>query len=126
MILRIDFETYGEIPLSGKESAGVWNYCSHPKTQVLMLSYKMPNSKIVQQWFPHLGPMPQDLRDTLLDPEVMVAAFNSAFERYVLGLNLGIVIPASRFIDPQVSARYLSIPGDLDEVSNISALPPQL
>lgn len=125
-ILRIDFETYSELALSGKESAGLYNYARHPSTQVLMLSYKMPGSKVVQQWFPHLGPMPEDLRAALLDPTIMVSAFNSTFERYILQYVLGIIVGISRFIDPQASARYLSMPGDLDEVSDILGLPPEL
>jgi DNA polymerase len=125
-ILRIDFETYSEVPLNGKESVGVWNYANHSSTQVLMLSYKMPGSTIVEQWFPYLGPMPEVLKATLLDSEIMLSAFNSAFERYILQFVLGITVAINRFIDPQVSARYLSMPGDLDEVSDILGLPEHL
>ena len=125
-ILRIDFETYSEAALGGQESVGVWNYANHPSTQVLMLAYKLPYATGVQLWEPHLGPMPDNLRAALEDPEVSVSAFNSAFERYILQYKLGIVVPVSRFVDPQVSCRYLSMPGDLDEASDILGLPANL
>lgn len=125
-ILRIDFETYSEAALGGQESVGVWNYANHPSTEVLMLAYKLPYSKGVELWEPHLGPLPVALRTALFDPEVSVSAFNSAFERLILQYNLNIAVPVSRFIDPQVSCRYLSMPGDLDEASDILGLPANL
>lgn len=125
-ILRLDFETFSEAPINGADSVGLWNYVNHNSTQVLMAAYKLPGAKEVLLWQPHLGPMPEDLRAALLDPEVMVSAFNSTFERYVLQFRLGIKIPVDRFLDPQVGARYLSLPGDLEECSIILGLPKSL
>lgn len=123
-ILKIDFETYGTVQLGGKESVGTYNYCAHPDTEVLMLGHKMPGETKPDLWEPHRGGFPSYLRDALRDPEIYVEAFNSTFERYILDFKLGITVPISRFIDPQVSARYLSMPGDLDSVSSILDLPP--
>lgn len=125
-ILRIDFETYSEVPLGGKESVGIWNYANHSSTQILMMAYKLSGAKTVELWQAHLGPMPSDLKTLLLDPEITVSAFNSCFERYILQFKLGITIPASRFLDPQISARYLSMPASLEEVGEILRLPPEL
>lgn len=125
-ILRIDFETYSEAALVGQDSVGMWNYANHPSTEVLMLAYKLPYAKSVQLWEPHIEPLPVALRTALFDSEVSVSAFNSAFERYILQYKLGIVVPVSRFVDPQVSCRYLSMPGDLDEASDILGLPESL
>lgn len=125
-VLEIDFETYSEVPLAGKQSVGLYNYCAHSSTIPLMLGYKLPGSKTVKLWMCEDEPMPEELREALMDPDVFIMAFNSAFERYILWLKLGIQIPVSRFIDPQVGARYLSLPGDLDEVSTILRLPIQL
>jgi DNA polymerase bacteriophage-type len=127
-ILRIDFESRSRVELSNKskKSVGVWNYANHPSTEILMLAYKLPGSKTVELWQPRLGTMPVALRSALFDSEVTISAFNSAFERYLLQFKLHITLPASRFLDPQASARYLSMPGDLDEVSGILDLPPEL
>jgi DNA polymerase bacteriophage-type len=71
------------------------------------------------------GLIPTDLRDALFDPKVMLVAFNSAFERYALK-KLGYEIPASRFIDPQVGGRYLSLPASLEVQGQVLGLPPGL
>ena len=125
-ILRLDFETRGTAELSGKNSVGLYNYANHPETQVLMLAWKF-DTKEPLLWQPHLlDTMPLTLYKALRDPEVTVSAFNSAFERYILQYKLGITIPASRFLDPQVGARYLSMPASLEEVGDVLDLPPNL
>lgn len=124
-ILRADFETFSFAELRGKESVGLWNYWHHPTTEILMLAYKLPGSDQVKLWEPRLGPMPEDLRVAILDPDVMISAFNSAFERYGFA-KLGYVIPIRRFLDPQASARYLSMPDKLGNVCKILGLPAHL
>jgi DNA polymerase len=125
-ILEADFETFGTVDLSGQESVGIYNYCSHPDTRVLMLGYKLPSDPNRKLWEPALGPMSSELRAALLDPNVFILAYNSAFERYIFQFKCGITIPASRFIDPQVSSRYLSMPGKLEMDCKILDMPPEL
>lgn len=125
-VLRIDFESRSRVPLSGKQSVGVYNYAIHPSTQILLLAFKLPGAKEVDLWQPHLGEMPQELIQAIKDPSVTISAYNSTFERYLLKFKLGFDIPISRFIDPQASARYLSLPADLDSVSEILGLPKEL
>ena len=122
-ILRLDFETYGTVDLS---EVGAWNYAMHPQTEILMLGYKRPKAEHPELWQPHRRILPDDLRKDLLDPEVYISSFNSAFERYILWHKMGIIIPVKRFIDPQASARYLSMPADLGAVSEILGLPENL
>jgi DNA polymerase bacteriophage-type len=125
-ILRIDFETRGTAELSGQKSVGLYNYATHPDTRVLMLAYKLPGSQFVQLWQPHLGPMPADLLAALLEPTVFISAFNSAFERYILQYQLGITIHPSRFLDPQVSCRYLTLPASLGGACEVLRMPAHL
>ena len=120
--LYIDFETRSTQELRGQKSVGVYNYVRHPSTEPLMLSWAI-NDDPVEVWQPHLGTMPSILKEKLDDPEVRIVAFNSTFERYVLNFKLGFNIPIERFEDPQPSARYLSLPGDLEDVSTILGLP---
>jgi len=126
-ILHLDFETFSHAELSGKkkDSVGVWNYWHHPTTEILMLGYKLPGEDVVKIWEPHSGPVPEDLKVAISNSKITISAFNSTFERYGLE-KLGFIIPVERFIDPQAAARYLSMPGDLDEVSTILRLPPEL
>lgn len=124
-ILHIDFEVFSEAELAGKASVGLWNYWHHPSTEILMAGYELSYEKGKKLWEPHLDVIPEDLKKAILDPAVMISTFNSAYERGGLE-KLGFIVPVSRFIDPQASARYLSLPGDLDEVSTILGLPQEL
>lgn len=124
-VLHIDFETASEAELGGQNSVGLDNYIHHPSTRVLMLAWAYGNED-VQLWLPHEGPMPERLRKGLEDPNQKIGAFNCSFEQYVLEVFFGIYIPSWRFEDPQPSARYLSLPSDLDSVGEVLRLPPEL
>lgn len=125
--LFADFESRGIVELQGKNSVGLYNYWAHPQTQALMFAYGLGDISLtpldMKIWRLWLGePMPHDLEDYLADERIPLVAFNSAFER--LGLKkLGHELPISRFEDPQVSARYLSLPPDLETVGDILGLP---
>lgn len=124
-VLHIDFETASYAELGGQTSVGLHNYVIHFSTVVLMLAWAFGDEE-VELWLPHLGPMPERLRKALEDPNQKLGAFNSSFERYVLKYKLGIDIPIWRFEDAQPSARYLSLPGDLDTVGEVLRLPDEL
>jgi DNA polymerase len=123
--LHLDFETRSEVEISGANGVGLHNYVLHPSTKVLMLAWAFGQEE-PQLWEPHLGPMPLCLVEGLQNPNQELAAFNSPFERYVLQYKLGIEIPASRFQDPQASARHLSLPANLEDVGYILGLPENL
>jgi len=125
-ILKLDFETAGVHDIGGQSGVGLWNYFNHPSTRVLMLAYKLPSETKTKLWQPHLGLMPEELRSALLDPTVLAEAYNSTFERYALKFLCGIELPPERFIDPQVGARYLALPADLDSVCEILEVPAHL
>lgn len=122
-ILHVDFESRGTAELRGQKSVGVYNYVRHKDTLPLMLGWAL-NDEAPQIWRIYEGEVvPKILDDALRNPSILITAFNSTFERYFLNFKLGYDIPISRFVDPQASARYLSFPGDLEEVSNILGLP---
>ena len=103
----------------------MWNYATHPSTQPLMLAYAFGDEE-PKLWVCDEGLMPTELREALENPKQPLSAFNSAFERYITKFKIGIDTAVSRYEDPQVGARYLSMPGDLDEVSHILGLPEHL
>lgn len=126
--LFADFESRSYVDLNGKYSVGLYNYMQHPTTELLMCAYWYGDteSKIttvdVSMWPLWLAEKcPEDLHDYLKNPKIPIVAFNSSFER--LGLDkLGYSIPTDRFADPQPSARMLSLPADLESVSDILGL----
>lgn len=129
MYLVLDFETQSEAELT---EVGLHNYSISPTTKVLCLAWRLVKNLDVDKvtsveiWQPHLGPVPARLATALEDPTVQIIAFNSAFERYIFQYVLGIIIPASRFQDPQASARYLSLPANLEDVGMVLGLPREM
>jgi DNA polymerase len=129
MFLIGDFETASEAELS---DVGLYNYATHHTTRVLMFSYglvqTLSEKPVVKRWEPRDGQiqMPVDLRQALDNPTVTIIAFNSAFERNIFKHVLGITIPIERFQDPQASARYLSLPANLEDVGMVLGLPYEL
>jgi DNA polymerase len=120
--LHLDFESRSPVSPS---DVGLYNYIFHPQTEPLFLWYKLPDTDYIcwRMWANEL--IHPELEDVLWDPSVMLVAFNSAFERYMLK-KLGFEVPASRFIDPQVGGRYLSLPASLEVQGDVLGLPSSL
>lgn len=117
--LHLDFETRSALELP---EVGLHNYATEPSTEVVLMAYAFGDRK-VQVWAPRKDPeMPKDVREALDDPFVVKKAWNSAFERSILKFVLGIDVPIWEFDDPMVNARYLSLPGYLEDVSTILKL----
>lgn len=114
-MLHLDFESAGELDIT---QCGTWRYWEHPSTFILMLSWAF-NDEPVQLWQPHLGPMPDKLLQGLLDEFCPLVSWYSAFERLGLWFKLGIKTSISRWIDPLILARHMSLPGKLDKVGEI-------
>lgn len=121
--LHADFETRSEVELRGDGSVGLYNYCTHPSTKALMLSWAINTSKVSLWEIAKGEPMPQALWEALKDVQVLLAAWNSPFERNVFEHKLGIKLSYSRWRDPQASARYLSLPDDLETAGIALNLP---
>jgi DNA polymerase len=124
--LYLDFESRSTF---GPSDRGLHNYIFHKDTEPLFLWYKFSNSntdKNYECWRIWEGQtMPDYLQDAIQDPNVMLVAFNSCFERYMFQ-KLGHDIPASHFIDPQVGGRYLSLPASLDVQCQVLGVPESL
>lgn len=117
--VHIDFETRSAIPLDVR---GLHNYVTDKSTEVLMAAYAFGEGK-VKLWQPHLEPeMPADLRAALLDPFTPAVAWNATFERAICKYVLGIDKPIQEWVDPSIQARYLSIPGSLEDAGKILGL----
>jgi DNA polymerase bacteriophage-type len=120
--LHIDFESRSPVSPS---DVGLHNYIFHPETEPLFLWYKNDavNNGEYRVWRIWEGQeMPDDLGAALDNPDVSIIAYNSAFERYMFR-KLGREIPASRFIDPQVGGRYLSLPASLGVQGTVLGVP---
>jgi DNA polymerase bacteriophage-type len=116
--LDLDYETAGTVDL---KEVGIWNYCTHPDTRILMLNYSFDKGP-VEIWRPFERELPEEVRNALADPFITKYAFNCAFERLITKFILGIDVPISEWRDIQVMARHYSLPGSLEDVGEILGL----
>lgn len=104
---------------------GTYNYVYHPRTEPLFFWYRIGDGKH-NCWRIWEGePIHKELLDAFLDPSIPFVAFNSAFERYMTA-RLGYILPPSRFIDPQVCGRMLSMPMSLGVQCEVLGVPLKL
>ena len=112
--LFIDYETRSHIKL---KACGLDRYLKDKSTQPLMLAYAF-NDDEPKLWKIWLGEeMPAELRAALLDPTVMLGAWNYNFERDCTEYQIGIKIPQARWFDPSVLCAYMSLPIGLDRAA---------
>lgn len=114
-MIYIDIETRSELDL---EEVGSYKYLNHKSTEIILCAYAFGEGPI-NLWKCLEQPMPDDLREGLLDPWQTIIAHNSSFERTAFRTLLGITIPVERFDDTMIRARYLSLPGSLEKIGNI-------
>lgn len=121
MILHVDLEYYS--PLSIKNYP-LDVYASAPGSEILLAAYAMDNEP-VKVWEKGQGPC-KELKDALLDPSVMVSAWNCNYERTVFA-SKGLHISNERWIDIMVLARYAGLPARLKDCCKVPmlAMPPE-
>lgn len=112
MILHCDFETRSLVDLPRK---GLDNYLTHSSTKPLMLSWAFDDDE-PQLWQPHITPeLPKEVLQAIRS-DVTLSGWNGGqFERNIFAHCLGIGTGISRWLDPMVWARHLSLPGSLEE-----------
>jgi DNA polymerase len=115
--LSLDYETYSEAELVGPRSVGVWEYSTHPSTEVLMVAYRIGGKTnpvrhvdLTEDFFP------ADLYDALCDPQVEKWAFNAAFERVITKNVLAIPTPYEGWRCTMALANMQSFAGDLLQI----------
>ena len=117
--LWLDFETRSLIPL---DIRGLHNYATDPSTRVLLAAYAFDDGR-PSLWQPHLNPqIPSDLEEVLTSPWAEVWSWNAAFEQAICRYVLNLPKPIEEFRDPMCNARYLSMPGKLEEAGRILGL----
>lgn len=118
-MVHLDYETRSTADLS---VVGLHNYLTDRTTAILCAAYAEGGGK-VKLWQPHLEPqMPAELREAIEDPWTQVAAWNSPFEKGITKYVAGMDKPTNEWVDPSIQARYLSMPGSLEEAGKILGL----
>lgn len=119
MNLFLDFESKSYLNL---KEVGSYNYWQHSSTKPLMLAWAFEDNE-VQLWLPYKDSLPKDLENGLRSPKVTKLSWNCTFERNGFKFNRDIDIPWAEWCDIMVRARYLSLPGALEDAGKILGLP---
>lgn len=117
--LHLDYETACNLDL---RSVGLDRYTSHPSCRVLMAAYRI-NDGSINQWEPHRGSIPAELREALVDDQIERWAFNAQFERIVTRRVLKIATPRRNWRCSMVLAYMHSFTGGLEDVGEQIGLP---
>jgi DNA polymerase len=120
-VISLDYETRCELDL---RKVGLDRYTSHASFAVLMAAYRIDDGPLCH-WEAHKQPLPQDLRERLLDPKEEKWAFNAQFERITTIRGLGIATPVEGWRCSMVLAYMRSFMGGLGDVGEQMFLPDQ-
>lgn len=114
--LHLDLESRSSLDLG---VSGLDLYVNHPSTRLLMEAWAIDDNP-VQLWEPHISPkQPSELREALEDPAIIKISWNASFEREFHRWVLDQDIPIRFWKDSMVMARYMALPGSLDECGNV-------
>ena len=125
-ILWLDTETYSECDL---KSHSTHRYASHPSTEITVAQWAIDDEEpVVADLTGHPGVLvvPTPLRILLEDPDVLIVAHNSHFDRTILRHVWGIDIPVERWRDTMIKAMAHGLPGGLEKVGDVLGLPVDL
>lgn len=123
MRLWIDIETFSKINL---KKVGAYRYAEDETTRVLLVGYAIDNDPARVWDVTATDECPEDLRQALENPDVVLVAHNSMFDRNVLSRKLEEFKPFAdpkRWRDSMVQAYSMGLPGKLEQLSVILGLP---
>lgn len=131
-ILHHDLETRSAIDLN---LCGQYAYAMSASTSILTFSWAINDGKITT-WYPFLGePMPKELEDAMLDPEVELGAHNASFERilqvtaparpqkFLPDKVVKAIRPLERWNCTAARAAYMGLPRSLEKAALALNLP---
>jgi hypothetical protein len=114
--ISLDYESKSEVQLVGPASVGLWNYVKHPSTKPLMLAYAWNRGQVEHIDFTKGQKLPREVKEALLDPEVVKRAFNAQFERVLTKEVLQIDTPIKNWRCTMAQAYMRSFTGGLEDV----------
>jgi len=112
----IDTETRAWVDIS----AGTDRYTRQAECIIVTYAFATGPAKI---WFPRVDPLPpRDFLDAINDPEFILIAHNSAFDRLVLARALNIKTGVARWRCTMAGASAHGLPGSLEALGKVCGL----
>ncbi len=122
-ILWLDTETYSECDLKAHSTH---RYAAHPSTEITVAQWAIddeePTVLDCTAIARHVEKPMAVLWSHLKDPEVIIKAHNSHFDRTLLRHVWGIDIPVERWMDTMIKAMAHGLPGGLDKIGEVLGL----
>lgn len=120
-ILWYDSETYSETPIK----SGTYRYAQD--AEIMIVTYAIDDGPVRTLDFTdpatRLAGDDEELIESLLDPDVVVVAHNSMFDRAVLAASSLPCPPIERWRDTMVQALAHALPGALDTLCDVLGVP---
>lgn len=120
--LSLDIETYSSTELA---KCGVYKYAEAMDFEILLVSYSVDGSLVKTVDLASGEALPQEVQDSLTDPEVMKWAFNAQFERICLSRHLGQRLKPNAWRCTMVWSAYMGLPLSLEGAGAVLGLEKQ-
>ena len=114
--LYIEIITQSKVPLS---RSGVSRYAQSEETRLMMLSYAWGDGPVQQVDAYHDEPIPDDVIEGLLFPDVRKISSNAELVRVCLGKLLKLDLPAKQWYCMSIWHSYVGLPESLDAAGDI-------
>lgn len=111
--LHIDFETKCELNL---KIVGLDLYTLHDSFRPIWLAFAVDDGPVTEYDLSKDDRLPEELLDLLLDPDVLIWAFNAGFERTILNRYYELGLPVRRFRCSMALAYMHAFVGGLGDV----------
>ena len=121
-ILALDLETYSGVDL---KRCGVYAYTGAADFEILLLAYAFEDEPVKIIDLATGEQLPKELREALMDKDVIKTAFNANFERTCLARHLNASMPPEQWHCSQAHALTLGLPASLEGVAKCLKLPQQ-
>ena len=119
--LWFDCETFSECDL---KTHSTHRYAEHPSTEITVAQWALDDDEptVVDCTDSRFVRPPVDLLPLLLDPDVIVVAHNSHFDRTLLRNCWGIDVPVERWRDTMIKGMAHGLPGALGKIGDVLGL----
>jgi DNA polymerase len=114
-LLFIDVESRCALDIN----VGTDRYTRAAECRIVTYAFAVGSVKI---WYPYKHPIPPDLKSALDEPEFLLIAHNSSFDRLVLARSLGLYTPISRWRCTMAAASAHGLPGSLEALGKVCGL----
>lgn len=120
--LSIDIETFSSADLS---KCGVYRYAESPDFEILLFGYSVDGSDVRIIDLANGEALPEEIKEALIDENVMKWAFNAQFERICLSRYLGKWLEPKSWRCTMVWAAYMGLPLSLEGAGTVLGLEKQ-